>query len=96
MLCLEGLRRSNGRLRALASSLKQGAGMSQRHKVGLAVTAEIGSSASRGAHDLNFKVSPEFHRAFKVQASLRGLSMRELLELSFNEYIKRNPAKMPT
>lgn len=70
--------------------------MSQRHKVGLAVTAEIGSSASGRAHDLNFKVSPDFHRAFKVQASLRGLSMRELLELSFNEYTKRNPAKVST
>lgn len=67
--------------------------MAKRHQVGLAVTAEIGSSASGKAHDLNFKVSPEFHRAFKVQASLRGLSMRELLELAFNDYVKRNPAK---
>lgn len=68
--------------------------MPKHHRVGLAVTASIGSGASRNAHDLNFKVSPEFHRAFKVQASLRGLSMRELLELSFREYIRRNPVKV--
>ena len=70
--------------------------MPKRHKVGLAFTAEIGRSASGSVHDLNFKVSPEFHRAFKVQASLRGLSMRELLEVAFNDYVKRNPAKVST
>ncbi|HVB81181.1 MAG TPA: hypothetical protein VNE82_14680 [Candidatus Binataceae bacterium] len=41
-------------------------------------------------------MSNEFHRAFKVQASLRGLTMRELLELAFNEYIRRNPMKVTT
>ncbi len=67
--------------------------MPKRQRVGLAVTAEIGSSASSGVHDLNFKVAPSFHRAFKTEAARRGLSMRELLELAFNEYVKRNSVK---
>lgn len=33
--------------------------------------------------DLNFKVSPELHRAFKTTASLRKIAMKDLLEAAF-------------
>ena len=32
--------------------------------------------------DLNFKVDPSFHRAFKTASAMSGLSMKELLEAS--------------
>ena len=37
----------------------------------------------KGQQDLNFKVSPEMHRAFKATASLKGILMIDLLEASF-------------
>jgi hypothetical protein len=40
---------------------------------------------------LNFKVSAEFHRAFKTYAAMHGMSMRQLLELGF-KMVKKNPA----
>ena len=33
--------------------------------------------------DLNFKVSQEFHRTFKLNAARYGMSMKQLLEQSF-------------
>jgi hypothetical protein len=33
--------------------------------------------------DLNFKVTSDFHRRFKGEAAARGISMKELLEASF-------------
>ena len=33
--------------------------------------------------DLNFKVEPSFHQAFKLEAARRKLSMKELLKASF-------------
>jgi predicted HicB family RNase H-like nuclease len=37
---------------------------------------------------LNFRVSAEFHRAFKTYAAQHGMSMRQLLELGF-ELVKK-------
>jgi len=36
--------------------------------------------------DLNFKVSPSFHRSFKLEATARGISMKDLLEDCFNAF----------
>ena len=36
--------------------------------------------------DLNFKVSPEMHRAFKTTASLRGIPMVDLFKESFQSW----------
>jgi hypothetical protein len=38
---------------------------------------------SPSSKDLNFKVDPSFHRAFKTASAISGLSMKELLEASF-------------
>ena len=38
--------------------------------------------------DLNFKVSQDMHRRFKLEATLRGLSMKDLLEASFKCYLE--------
>lgn len=40
--------------------------------------------------DLNFKVAPKFHRRFKTEAVLRGMSMKELLEASFQAYLREH------
>lgn len=44
------------------------------------------SKPSDEVQDLNFKVSPAFHRDFKVTATVRGMSMKELLEASFSAW----------
>lgn len=46
------------------------------------------SVPSSGLQDLNFKVDPVLHRAFKTVATYRGMSMKELLEASFRCWIK--------
>ena len=46
--------------------------------------------------DLNFKVSADFHRAFKVAATERGMKMKDLLEASFKEYLRHYPAQKPS
>ena len=40
---------------------------------------------------LNFKVTAEFHRAFKTYAASHGMSMRHLLELGFKMVKKQRP-----
>lgn len=42
-----------------------------------------GDKGSRGYKDLNFKVSPEFHREFKLAAAARNVTMKMLLIESF-------------
>jgi hypothetical protein len=49
----------------------------------------VAPSTTRSA-DLNFKVSEEFHRAFKGAATLTGISMKELLEEAFNLWVEQN------
>ena len=41
--------------------------------------------------DLNFKVSPALHQAFKMEAAARGMTMKEILEASFRCYLERYP-----
>lgn len=44
------------------------------------------ATPTSGTMDLNFKVHPDFHREFKSTAAIRGMSMKELLEASFNAW----------
>lgn len=46
------------------------------------------SKPNSGLQDTNFKVSPEFHRAFKIAASVRGMPMKELFEASFRAWLE--------
>jgi hypothetical protein len=46
-----------------------------------------------GLQDMNFKVDPEFHRAFKVASTMNGISMKELLDASFRAWIDRYGAE---
>lgn len=46
-------------------------------------------STNRSA-DMNFKVSEEFHRAFKAAAVMNGISMKELLEEAFRLWADKN------
>lgn len=42
---------------------------------------------------LNFKVAPAFHREFKTYAAQHGLSMLELLRISFDLVKKRGKSQ---
>jgi hypothetical protein len=42
-----------------------------------------------GIQDLNFKVDPDFHLAFKLAATMKGMSMKEVLEASFKHWVER-------
>jgi hypothetical protein len=46
------------------------------------------SKPNSGLQDMNFKMSPEFHRAFKITASIRGMAMKDLLEASFRCWVE--------
>lgn len=43
---------------------------------------------SAGLKDLNFKVDPQFHQRFKVEAASRGMSMVDLLKAAFWNYVQ--------
>jgi hypothetical protein len=58
-------------------------------KVGLAVTAAVSAGETQ---DLNFKVDPDFHKRFKIEAVKRGLSMREMLEQMAKDWWREHPA----
>lgn len=68
-------------------------------KTGLVMSADImpGDALGRPApgklQDLNFKVDPDFHYSFKMEAVKRRMSMQELLRASFLEFIERHPAE---
>jgi hypothetical protein len=44
--------------------------------------------------DMNFKVAPAVHRRFKVEASMRGMSMKELLEAMMKFYFEAHGGSM--
>lgn len=48
------------------------------------------AQANSGAQDMNFKMDPAFHRAFKATASMRNMAMKELLEASFRTWVEIN------
>jgi hypothetical protein len=48
------------------------------------------ATPNAGAQDMNFKMDPAFHRAFKATASMRNMAMKELLEASFRCWIEEN------
>jgi predicted HicB family RNase H-like nuclease len=43
--------------------------------------------------DLGFRVDPVFHQQFKIEAAIRGMSMRELLEAAFRSYCDNHPRR---
>jgi hypothetical protein len=45
--------------------------------------------SNSGLQDLNFKVDPGFHTVFKVVATIKGMSMKELLEASFKAWVDK-------
>lgn len=47
------------------------------------------SKPNSGVQDLNFKVDPELHRAFKLAATMRGMSMKDLLDASFRCWLEQ-------
>ncbi|SER26693.1 hypothetical protein SAMN05216548_11432 [Faunimonas pinastri] len=40
--------------------------------------------------DLNFKVSPDLHRDFKLTATAWGMSMKELLEAAYKGWVEKH------
>lgn len=55
----------------------------------------LSTPSNEGAlQDMNFKVAPRFHRRFKIEAGLRGVSMKELLEASFQTYLEKHGGTM--
>jgi hypothetical protein len=55
---------------------------------------KLDSEGSAAFVDLNFKVPPRFHRRFRMEASARGLSMKELLVASFQAYLDAHGGTM--
>lgn len=55
-----------------------------------APTRNLAQPSTTRSADMNFKVTEEFHRAFKAAAVITGISMKELLEESFRLWIARN------
>jgi hypothetical protein len=45
--------------------------------------------ANSGIQDMNFKVDPGFHQAFKVAAAVKGMAMKDLLEASFRCWVEQ-------
>jgi hypothetical protein len=45
--------------------------------------------SNSGLQDLNFKVDPNFHTAFKVIAAIEGMPMKDLLEASFSAWVEK-------
>jgi hypothetical protein len=60
--------------------------MRERLQINIPDAKSIGDNLTKPTDDivdLNFKIPESFHRRFKAEATLRGISMRELLESSF-------------
>jgi len=51
-------------------------------------TRQRGVVPSADLVPIQFKMPPDFVRAFKVQAASRGMKMNELLKACFQEFIK--------
>jgi hypothetical protein len=52
------------------------------------------SKPNSGIQDMNFKMDPEFHAAFKMIASKRKMAMKEMLEASFRCWVDVNGDEM--
>jgi hypothetical protein len=57
----------------------------------LTQSTDVGSVVCQ---DMNFKVKAEFHRFFKGEATMRGLSMKELLEACVRCYLDTHGSKL--
>lgn len=70
----------------------QGKGLAptlEQTTTGIETTSKAGR-LSIGGKAMNFNVDPEFFTDYKTFASMNNLSMKELLERSFNEYKKNH------
>jgi hypothetical protein len=47
------------------------------------------TTAAESLRDMNFKMDPEFHRAFKLTAISHGMTMKELFEASFRVWVDK-------
>lgn len=54
-----------------------------------------GPIAEKRLVDLNFKVSEQFRRRIRIEAAKRGVSMRDLMEKSVIEHLRRYPTPKP-
>ncbi|MCK1543397.1 hypothetical protein IVB12_15885 [Bradyrhizobium sp. 179] len=52
------------------------------------------AKSNSGIQDMNFKMDPDFHRAFKATASMRNMAMKELLEASFRTWVEVNGTEL--
>ncbi len=64
-----------------------------REPVPVASRPSIDFNSTRPNVDLNFKVDPDFHQSFKTEATIRRMSMKELLEASFKAFLEFNIRK---
>lgn len=47
------------------------------------------AKSNAGSENMNFKMDPDFHRAFKTISSLRNMRMKELLEAAMRCWIDK-------
>ena len=59
----------------------------------VASNPSVDLNSTRPNVDLNFKVDPDFHQSFKTEATIRRMSMKELLEASFKAFLESNMRK---
>jgi hypothetical protein len=59
-----------------------------REPVPVASRPSVDLNSIRPNVDLNFKVDPDFHQSFKTEATIRRMSMKELLEASFKAFLE--------
>jgi len=59
----------------------------------VASNPSVDLNSTRPNVDLNFKVDPDFHQSFKTEATIRRMSMKELLEASFKAFLEFNIRK---
>jgi DNA primase len=63
------------------------AGVGNLGGLGLAPTMGANNMKATKISDMSFKVDPEFHVRYKTTAAAAGLSMKELLEQSFQLWV---------
>ncbi len=80
-----GLESLKNQLNIDRSPIEEEAGLLKAKKRG----RPEGESKSSEFVDMSFKVTADFRKEFKTYAVINNISMKELLERAFNDYIKR-------
>lgn len=55
-----------------------------------AAPRNLSAPASAELKDMNFKVDPDFHTEFKIEATKRGMKMNEFLKVIYLAYMQSN------